>query len=185
MKNNKKSATVLFGSPRNEGFTSKLLSYFLKELNDYNITFIDSYKENIHPCIDCGICKTKESCRFHDLDDFDYCLRTTDLLIIATPIYNLSVPAPLKAIFDRMQRYFSARFYQNKKPPIKKNKYVALLLTCGSNDKRGPEIVISQIEMISTILNAKLIGTIIADNTDKNTNIQNLIPEIQKIVKLL
>ena len=39
--------------------------------------------------------------------------------------------------------------------------------------------------MISTILNAKLIGTIIADNTDKNTNIQNLIPEIQKIVKLL
>lgn len=185
MKNNKKSATVLLGSPKSNGYTSTLMSYFLKELKDYEITFIDSYKENIHPCIDCGLCKTKGSCKFHDLDNFDYCLRTTDLLVIATPVYNLSMPAPLKAIFDRMQRYFSARFYQNKKPPIEKVKKAVLLLTCGSADERGPKIIISQIKMIFTILNAKLVDTVVLYNTDKNPKIDELVPKVQKIAKSL
>lgn len=185
MKNNKKSAVVLFGSPRSNGYTSTLLSYFLKELNAYEITFIDCYKENVHPCIDCGLCKSKETCKFHDLDNLDYYLRTTDLLIIATPVYNLSIPSPLKAIFDRMQRYFSARFYQNKKPPIKKAKNAVLLLTCGSNDERGPKIIITQIKMVFTILNSKLTGTIVWYDTDKGPKIDKLIPEIQKISKSL
>ena len=95
------------------------------------------------------------------------------------------MPSPLKAIFDRMQRYFSARFYQNKKPPIKKAKNAVLLLTCGSNDERGPKIIITQVKMVFTILNAKLTGTIVWYDTDKGPKIDKLIPEIQKISKTL
>ena len=185
MKKTQKNAIVLFGSPKSDGFSSKLLNNFLSELNGYNVTVIDTYKENIHPCTDCGTCKLTESCKYHDLDQFDYMLRTADLLIVATPVYNLSFPAPLKSVLDRMQRYFSARFFQNKKPPIEKRKRAVLLLTSGSTDKLGPQIITSQLKMIFTVLNANLDYTITWNNTDKNTSINKLIPAIEKIANLL
>ena len=185
MKKTQKNAVVLFGSPKDNGFTAQLLNKFLSELNEYKITIIDTYKENINPCTGCGICKLAESCKYHDLDEFDYMLRTTDLLIVATPVYNLSFPAPLKSVFDRMQRYFSARFFQNKKPPVEKRKKAVLLLTSGSDDENGPQIIISQLKMIFTVLNASLDYTIIWKNTDKNTSINKLVPTIDKIANLL
>lgn len=185
MKNTQKSAIVLFGSPKSDGFTSQLLNNFLFELSEYNVKIINSYKENIHPCTDCGICKLTESCKYNDLDEFDYMIRTADLLIVATPVYNLSFPAPLKSVFDRMQRYFSAKFFQNKKLPIKKRKKAVLLLTSGSDNKSATQAIISQLKPIFTVLNTSLDYTITWNNTDKDNSIYKLIPSIKKIANLL
>ncbi len=182
---NKKTAIIIFGSPKKNGHTAKLLLKFLKELKNYEFTIIDSYKENIHPCIDCGLCKLEEICRYSDLDNLDHLLNTADLLIVATPVYNLSFPAPLKSIFDRMQRYFSARFFQKKIPPIKKEKKAVLLLTSGSKDNNGKNFIETQLKMIFTIINAKLIHTISWSDTDSNTNIEDLSTQIINITKNL
>lgn len=37
-------------------------------------------------------------------------LEDADAVIVATPVYNLSFPAPMKALFDRFQRYYEAHF---------------------------------------------------------------------------
>lgn len=160
---------MLFGSPRKNGFTKKLLNEFLHTIeHDYFIKLIDSYQYNINPCSGCGVCENIDGCCYNDFDEIDYLLREADLLIIASPIYNLSFPAPLKAIFDRMQRYYSARFVRNIYPVMDKPKKAILLLTSGSDGYIGCDIMKRQVKLISTVINTKLIDTVLWNNTDSS-----------------
>ena len=98
-----KHALVLFSSPHKDGHTKKLLEAFLDGLKgkDWKVKSLDICKVNIHPCIACGYCQKADGCAFRDLDEFDRDLRACDLLLIATPVYNLSFPAQFKAVIDR------------------------------------------------------------------------------------
>lgn len=165
--NNKKLALVIFGSPKKNGFTASLLNDFISEINDdYEIDVLNAYEKKISPCIDCGFCKSHDACIYNDLDQFDLLLKSADLIIIATPIYNLSFPAPLKAVFDRMQRYFEARFTRNIKKPIEKHKDAVLIITSGSNSDEGFKIINKQLKLIFSIINASVIKEIFLKNTD-------------------
>ena len=115
-----KHALVLFSSPHKDGHTKKLLEAFLDGLKgeDWQVKSLDIFKVNIHPCIACGYCQKADGCAFRDLDKFDRDLRVCELLVIATPVYNLSFPAQLKAVIDRFQRYFEARFARGIRPAI-------------------------------------------------------------------
>ncbi len=57
-------------------------------------------------------------------------------MVVATPVYGLSFPAPLKAVFDRTQQYYEAYISRHIKHPFEKPKGI-LLSVYGSNDKRG------------------------------------------------
>lgn len=174
MKNTIKKVLVLFGSPHKNGHTSNLLKYFLSFLPDCEINFINAYEKNVCPCIDCGICKTAEKCFYDDMDDIDFYLRECDLVIIASPIYNASFPAPLKAIFDRMQRYYCAKFDLKIIPPIKKEKQAVILLTQGSTDNSMEKSIMSQIKPILNLINTIQTEFISLTDTDnKNLDIDN------------
>lgn len=172
-----KEALILFGSPHNNGYTKLVLNLLLENISGYNFNVIDSYKENIQPCADCNLCQTINRCRYNDFNSIDYMLKNADLLIIATPIYNLSFPAPLKAIFDRMQIYFSARFSRNINPPIAKRKKGIILLTCGSNDETGKNIILKQLKLIFSIINTYIYKVIVWNNTDKCTDLSSHLKE--------
>lgn len=168
----KTTALVLFASPRSNGFTKTLLDAFLNGLDsNYEIKIIDCYKLSPMPCDDCGLCKKADGCKFSDLDEYDRLLNSSELLVIATPVYNLSVPSPLKAAMDRSQRYFNKRFSLGIKPPIKKHKEAVLLMTCGSDDTAGFEIIQKQFERMFTVINTTLCAVVTAHSTDKRTNI--------------
>ena len=128
MKSSKKLACVFFSSPHADSYTSKLLKIFIDHAPNYRFIKINAYRKNVSPCIDCGYCKSHQACIFKDMEDIDTYLKKADLLIFASPVYNFSFPAPMKAILDRMQRYFCARFHMNIKPPIEKKKNAVLIL---------------------------------------------------------
>lgn len=165
--NKKKSALIIFGSPRKNGFTSNALKEFLglhPEIK--NITFANAYQKNVRPCCACGYCIIHDECIYNDMNDIDTSIRTVDMIIFATPVYNLSVPSPMKSIFDRMQLYYSSRFFRNNKPVIPKNKQGVLIVTCGSNDDFGVEVVKKQVRLISSIINCNVSKEIIIKQTD-------------------
>lgn len=162
----KKKAVVLFGSPHKNGHTKKALNNVLKTLeNDYNFALIDAFSANIGPCIDCGFCKNHDNCTFDDFNLIDKILRESELLIIATPIYNLSLPAPLKAIFDRTQVYFNIKVHR-KINLFEKEKRAILVCTYGSSDSSCEKIILKQLELFFILLNAKLCKIIFVKNTD-------------------
>ena len=158
---------IVFASPHPSGYTAKLLQEFLNCLpSSYRFAIVDAYQKNAHPCTGCGLCEKVEGCQFHDLDGFDTLLREADALVVASPIYYNSFPSPMKAILDRMQRYFSARFSLGLKPPISKHKKAVLLLTCGSKGEQALPLVRSQLGMVFSTINAELVGEAVWENTD-------------------
>ena len=177
----KGSAVILFGSPNKNGFTAKLTNELISQLKVYYaISVVDSYNLNINPCISCNYCISHDSCFMPDFQNIDSLLKNADLIIVASPVYNLGFPAPLKALFDRMQPYFNARFKRNT-PVFFKKKTGILLLTCGAEKSKCEDIIVTQINMIFSILKTKLKFVVTMDKTDFSPNINNSLTQVRLI----
>ncbi len=176
-------ALVLFSSPRN-GYTKLLLDAFLDGLGgNYDVRLIDCYKLSPAPCRACGACEKADMCALSDLDEYDALLNKAELLVFASPVYNLSVPSPLKAIVDRSQRYFSKRFSLGIRPPVSVRKKAVLLLTCGSSDRSGFDIITKQLVKMFTVLNTELYASVCMPNTDCVTDITPYLNEARMTAK--
>lgn len=142
---------LLWGSPRKDGITAKMVA---RLLDGQPYTCFDAYETAAKPCIDCRTCYNGP-CIYRDLDAFYTALELADLLIIATPVYHLSFPAPLKAILDRTQPYWAARFIRGIRPPIPTPKKVILLSHAEKDDHAG-DILYQQLAPALTVLNATM-----------------------------
>ena len=166
----KKKVLVLFGSPQGHGHTRGLLDAFLEafsENREWQVQELNLYEESFHPCVGCRACAKQEGCVFSDMDGFDRAFRQCDLLVVASPVYNFSFPAPVKAWLDRTQRYFEARFALGKKPPIPKHRQAVLLLTMGSQDDYAVEVCTHQLERAFSVMNTTLSAWAVWDATDR------------------
>ncbi len=159
---------ALMGSPRKSGYTAKLLGTLLREFpKGTSIEIVNLYELNPIPCNACGYCKAGNGCSKKDLEEFFKKFETADVIIFATPIYFMGVPAPMKALIDRFQRYYEARFRRNVKHPIEKRRKAALIVTSGSDGEVGFEVVKHQLLQAFSVLNIELGGAMLARNTDK------------------
>jgi multimeric flavodoxin WrbA len=135
------------------------------------------------PCFACDYCAENDSCKSDDLNDFYEKLEDADVIIIATPVYFLSFPAPLKALFDRLQIYYNKQFKKNIRPAISKPKKGILICSSGSSKSDSIEIIEKQVKMAFTILNTSLFEKIIIKNTDENLSKEYIEEEILIILK--
>lgn len=166
-----KKAVALFGSPHRGGVTSALLDAFMDKLDQsFTIERFDTYKINIKPCIDCKSCFKQYGCALDDNQSLFRSIEEADLLIVATPVYLMSFPAPLKAVFDRFQQYYGARFGLLKSPAIEKPKQAVFLLASGSETEEGSDIILKQAERAFSVMNTKIAGTVLLKGTDKLTD---------------
>ena len=164
----KKELLVLFCSPHRAGNTGRLLKAFLDGLPpEVTVTVYDAYKERPGPCVDCGYCSKKQGCSKRDLDGFMEAFERSDYFVVAAPVYYNALPAPGKAVLDRFQRYFSARFSLAIRPPVQKPKRAALLLTCGSSETAGFAAIRSQMKRACTVLHTALAGCVFVKETDR------------------
>ena len=155
---------IIYASPKADSFTAKLLKEKFGDCK--GAYFYNCFKALPHPCFDCGFCKTKEGCAFSDLDKFYEKFEKANRVIFAFPIYNCGLPAPLKALVDRFQRFYNARFVLNKRPPVKGEREVFVLMTCGSEQDQA-ESVLKQLTPMFTISGCTLKEHIIIKGTDK------------------
>ena len=152
------------GGPRSDGTSAELLRRFTDRLNARFVHY-DAYRRNYAPCTDCRACREFEGCANGDMDGFFADFEACDGIIISSPVYNMSFPAPMKAIIDRMQRYYSARFFLHSRPPIAKSRPVALLLSAGSKEEDG-SFAAMQLGKIFTVTNCQLLCRVTVNNTD-------------------
>lgn len=130
-----------------------------------SIRHYDAFECAFAPCTDCRACCQFEGCINHDMDAFFRDFETADGIVFSTPIYNMSFPAPLKAIIDRMQRYYNARFSLGKRPPITKHRPAALLMSAGDPNEDG-SVAAAQLKRIFTVTNCTLVCHTICAGTD-------------------
>jgi multimeric flavodoxin WrbA len=180
------TAFVLTGSPRKTGITAKMAAIFAEKWQNAALgneaTFVNAYRAAIKPCIHCGGCQKSLRCVYDDYTVIDTGFKTADVLVIASPIYGLGFPAPLKAIFDRTQQYFEAKFSHGI-VPIPKYKKALLLTASGSADPRGVSFMKEELALLFRLLNAGLCGVVSATNTDRaEPDYARLSDEIAEII---
>lgn len=137
-----------------------------------NTKRFDAYKLNATPCTDCGYCKGETKCAFRDLDKLYAAIEKCDLLVIATPVYNMSFPSPMKAILDRFQRYYNARFFQGLRPAIGKHRKAVLLAVAGSEGEEG-DVMIKQLRQSFSVMNTELLAYAVINGLDKKKADEN------------
>lgn len=156
---------VYFASPRENGSTAKMLDAFLSALPEKkSVTVLPVYKMNPLPCIACAECDSTFTCPRHDLDFTDEYLREADAVVFATPIYNCSVPSPLKAVLDRFQKYYAAK--ERGERIFEAGKKGVLLLSLGRSGSESIPLVASQVKNAFNALGCEFTGTAYANFTD-------------------
>ncbi len=167
-----KKILVLNGSPRKDSVSSALCNLLVSSAGEAKIKNYNAYKMNAKPCMGCGYCDRNVGCCFSDLDEFMSDFEQADYFVISTPVYNSGVPAPLKAVVDRFQRYYALRFAHGVKPPVAKHKKAALIIAAGSKGE-GKDEIKAMFERQFTVLNTELISTVFFDGTDKRIPDEN------------
>lgn len=169
MENTTARPLILFGSPHADGPTAALVQAFLEreKLSMEDCGWLSAYSLHPLPCVDCGWCKANPDCRLPDLKEFYAAFEETGLLILAAPVYNAGLPAPLKAMIDRTQVYFNARFHRQMRPPIARPKKAVLLFTAGS-DKDFRSLLLEQLAPMFTVTNCKFQGAALLGNLDRH-----------------
>lgn len=140
------NVTILMGSPRKNGNTAALLRPFTEELKaaGCETESFQLYDLELRGCTACRHCQevwdgfhcaVQDDCQMI----FD-AVMWSKLVVLATPIYSWTCPAPMKAVLDRLV-YGLNKFYGGKKgPALGAGKEAAILATCGYPPERGADL---------------------------------------------
>ena len=138
--------TILMGSPRRDGNTAALLEYFLDENRKLGIEqdVIWLYDQKIEPCQGCKVCQDRYNClgciREDDLQAIFDSVQTSDVLVLATPIYAWFCTSPMKAVMDRLI-YAGCKYYgKEKQRSFYWGKRAATIATCGYRPDKGADL---------------------------------------------
>jgi len=138
--------TILMGSPKHDGNTAALLDYFMDENQEMGIEqdVIWLYDRAINPCLGCKACQDAVGClgcvQDDDFEAIFNSIQTSDVLILATPIYSWFCTPPMKAVMDRLI-YAGCKYYgEEKQRSAYFMKQVATITTCGYKPNKGADL---------------------------------------------
>ena len=97
---------VLNGSPRKNGNTAKMIEAFVRgaQENGNSVTVMDVCRMNIRGCLACEHCHVKEKGKCIQSDDMQKIytlLDSSQMLVLASPIYYHNMTGQLKCAIDR------------------------------------------------------------------------------------
>lgn len=154
-------------SPHKNGNTAILLDSFLKGVSG-EVEVINVYESNVKPCIDCKYCYNHKECVLKDdMIDIYKKIENSNNIIIASPVYFSFVPAPLKAIIDRLQVGWSGKFIRKDFAQSSKKKIGVLIMTAGANMENVFEPTEYAMKQFFSVTGSELVHKIYAINTDK------------------
>ena len=95
---------VLQSSPNTHGSTALLVDGFCRGAREagHAVTVVDVCRLNIAPCTGCVACGYEGPCVQHDdMDTLRRQILSSDMLVLATPLYYYGMTAQLKTVIDR------------------------------------------------------------------------------------
>ncbi len=97
---------VLNGSPRTNGHTAEMVNAFCESVKEeHQVTVFDVTRMNIHGCMACEYCHTKEKGVCIQKDDMQKIypvLQEAEMLVIASPIYYYSYSGQMQCTLNRI-----------------------------------------------------------------------------------
>lgn len=150
------------GSPRRHGNSERLLDACLDgarsagaEIDE--LVVVDA---GIAPCRGCNACSLTGECVVRDrMTDVYPRLDAADVIVVASPVYFATVPAVLKALYDRCQPYWAKRYLLHE--PAASRRPGALLLVGGGGDPYGHECAVTSTRSVFAVLGVDYVSGIV------------------------
>lgn len=158
------------GSPRLGGNTDQLLAEAMRGAHQRGAETKTLYvcDMDIRPCHHCAFCYSTGECKTaDDMITFYEELEQADRLIIASPLYFMSVTAQLKALIDRGQSRWARKFLL-KVPPMWDSRERKALFLCvgGMNLKNQWQAIETTIKAWLVCHDIKLVQGLTYSNID-------------------
>ena len=99
-----KRILIILGGGRNNGNTAQLAKSFMKGAEEagHQVELVSLNKLNVNGCMGCNACRYGKPCV--QKDDFNTLvpkIKTTDLIVFASPLYFWTISSKLKAFIER------------------------------------------------------------------------------------
>jgi multimeric flavodoxin WrbA len=141
------------GSPRRGGNTDRLLDACLEGAAATGATVerLVVASAGISPCRGCNACSKDGHCIVRDgMQDVYPMLDAADAIVVATPVFFATVPAVLKALYDRCQPYWARRYVLGQ--PIERRRPGAALVVGGGGDPYGHACAVTTTKSVFAVL---------------------------------
>ncbi len=178
-----KKILIINGSGRANGFLSRAYNEILPLFSNNEVTYFEAFNESFAPCDGCNYCRNAGECRHRDLDMFFKTFEECDEIYFLSPVYNGTFSAPLKALIDRFQVYYTSFYKSSKVQKIKKHRKAFFISAAGRDGEKAFEYMKSQLTCAFTILNIELKNSFLIKNTDTQSNFEEIIELIKRSIK--
>jgi len=161
------------GSPRRAGNSDRLLAAVESGVRSAGgvADLLVVADAGIAPCRGCNACSSTGACVVRDGMDAVYeRLDAADALVIATPVYFATVPAVLKALYDRCQPYWARRYVLGE-PRAATRRPGALILVGGGGDPFGSACAETPTRSVMNVLDVELLEVLEALDVDSPTDV--------------
>lgn len=151
------------GSPRRGGNSDRLLDECLAGAAAAGATTerLVVAEAGIAPCRGCNACSRDGHCIVRDgMQDVYPLLDAADAVVVATPVYFATVPAVLKALYDRCQPYWARRYVLHE--PLARRRPAGLLVVGGGGDPYGNTCAITTTRSVAAVLGLDLMEPLAA-----------------------
>ncbi len=125
------------GSPKKDGTSSTITDDLIKKIENAKnkIKTYDLNSLNIHGCQECYSCRNNKTDKCIVNDDITEILesaKTTDVIIVSTPVFYSDISAQLKCFIDRTWSYFGKTGTSADHLP--RNRTLVFILSYGYNN---------------------------------------------------
>jgi len=184
-----KNATILLGSPNAKGNTARLVEAVLSAIDNESISIrkIELCKlKRINHYMGCDSCKKNDMrrCVFDDgLNDVMAEVRSSDLLIVASPIYFFNFNSLTKTFIDRL--FYSSEIDNNEN--LLRGKKVSVVVTYGLTNviDSGAKNALQSFYDISRFVGLEIVGIVygsFGDDQEQNELLLNRAKNLGKII---
>lgn len=179
----KKKILIIKGSSRKDSYTNRVWTEAVKDFQNTEISVFDTFSEKFNFCNGCNYCENNGRCVHRDLDVFFEEFENADLVIFSTPVYNGGFSAPVKALIDRFQVYYTSFYKNGKAQPITKKRKGVLLAAAGRNGETALDDMVRDLSCAFTILNMEFTGSALCAFTDTDPHYEQALEQFKMILK--
>lgn len=146
------------GSPRRGGNSDRLLDALIEGVQSAGgvpVRLVPSAVP-IAPCRGCNACAATGVCAVNDAMDEVYpLLDSADAIAVCSPVYFATVPAVLKALYDRCEPYWARRYLLHQ-PRRAHRRPGALVLVGGGGDPFGTQCALTPTKSVFGVLEVEM-----------------------------
>jgi multimeric flavodoxin WrbA len=157
------------GSPRHRGNSEQLLDAAVRGVRAAgglpDVLSVVEY--GIQICCGCNICSRGGVCIVADrMQDLYPRIDAAEAIVVSSPVYFATVPANLKALYDRCQPYWARRHLLGAATPVGLKRPGAFLVVRAGGDPFGYEAAVITTRSVFGVLGVEYAHELVVDGVD-------------------